>query len=107
MRPPASADKMPDKMSWPLDADPLADSSPINIVFEIRLKAFNRSLDVLDLPESISIWKDKTPEIFTTERDEAALMVATILLRNRFSGEGCGESSWEDRREEKGFTEGF
>jgi hypothetical protein len=79
---------MPDKMSWHLDADPFVGSSPMNIVFEIRLKAFNRSLDVLDLPESISIWKYQTPEIFTTKRYEAALMVATILLRNCFPGEG-------------------
>jgi hypothetical protein len=35
--------------------------------FDIRLKSFNRSFSVLDLAENLPIWKDQTPEIFTTK----------------------------------------
>lgn len=50
----------------------------MNAELDIRLKAFNRSLSVLGLPENSPIWKNQSPEIFTTKYGEAAAMVDVL-----------------------------
>jgi hypothetical protein len=50
----------------------------MNIELDLRLKAFNRSLGVLDLAEHVAIWKDQAPVIFTTKKAEAASMTEAL-----------------------------
>ena len=50
----------------------------MNSELDIRLKAFNRSLGVLALPENVILWKDRPPEIFTVKQGEAATMAAAL-----------------------------
>lgn len=50
----------------------------MNSELDIRLKAFNRSLGVLALPENVILWKDQPPEIFTVKQGEAVIMAAAL-----------------------------
>lgn len=50
----------------------------MNDKLDLRLKAFRRSLDTLDLEEHKAIWLDRKPLIFTTLRTEAGQMVAAL-----------------------------
>ncbi|MES2707260.1 MAG: hypothetical protein V4726_11730 [Verrucomicrobiota bacterium] len=50
----------------------------MNKQLDLRLKAFGRSLEVLDLPEHLMIWRDKPPVVFTRLRAEAGQMMVTL-----------------------------
>jgi len=72
----------------------------MNAELDIRLKAFNRSLSVLDLPENPPIWKDTTPEIFTTKHDEAVAMVDVLTeAAKKQEADLKGLSNEKDREE--------
>jgi hypothetical protein len=68
--------------------------------FDIRLKSFNRSFSVLDLAENLPIWKDQTPEIFTTKHGDALAMVAVIEEAAKKQEAGLGGLTDEKDREE-------
>ncbi len=50
----------------------------MNAELNLRLKMFNRSLGVLDLPEHLTVWKGKAPKVFTKKAGEAASMAAEL-----------------------------
>ena len=72
----------------------------MNIEFDLRLKAFNRSLGVLDLAEHVAIWKDKAPAIFTTKKAEAVSMTAALEDAAKRQEAGLGGVVNEKDREE-------
>ncbi|MBL9180723.1 MAG: hypothetical protein JNN17_01165 [Verrucomicrobiaceae bacterium] len=69
-------------------------------VFELRLKAFNRALGVLDLPEHINLWSGKMPVIFTPKKAEAATMTAALEDAAKKQEAGLGGVTQEKDREE-------
>ncbi|MFN0077788.1 MAG: hypothetical protein ACKVY0_15130 [Prosthecobacter sp.] len=72
----------------------------MNIELDLRLKAFNRSLGVLDLAEHVVLWKDKAPVIFTTKHDEATSMAAALEDAAKKQEAGLGGVADEKDREE-------
>jgi len=72
----------------------------MNIELDLRLKAFNRSLGVLDLAEHVALWKDKAPVVFTTKHDEAASMTAALEDAAKKQEAGLGGVVEEKDREE-------
>ncbi len=69
-------------------------------VFELRLKAFNRALGVLDLPEHINLWTGKMPVIFTAKKAEADIMTAALAEAAKKQETGLGGVAEEKDREE-------
>jgi hypothetical protein len=69
-------------------------------VFELRLKAFNRALGVLDLPEHINLWTGKPPVIFTTKKAEADSMTEALAEAAKKQEAGLGGVADEKDREE-------
>lgn len=68
--------------------------------FDIRLKAFNRALGMLDLPENVTLWKDRAPLMFTVKKEEAVLMVAALTEASQRQEAGLGGLTQEKDREE-------
>ncbi|MES2707103.1 MAG: hypothetical protein V4726_10935 [Verrucomicrobiota bacterium] len=68
--------------------------------FDIRLKSFNRSLTLLDVPKNVAVWKDQAPEIFTTKQGEAVIMVAALEEAAMNQEAGLGGVAEEKDREE-------
>lgn len=50
----------------------------MNKYLDLRLKAFRRSLETLDVTEIAAIWRDQQPVVFTRLHTEAGLMVAAL-----------------------------
>lgn len=65
-----------------------------------RLDSFDRSLDVLDLPEHKPIWEDKPPVMFTTKVAEARTMVGEIKDAQQRQEADTGGATGEKDREE-------
>ncbi len=72
----------------------------MNATFTLRLKAFNRALAVLDLPEHVAIWKDQAPLIFTAKKSEAAVMTAALAEAAKKLEAESGGLTDEKQREE-------
>jgi len=72
----------------------------MNIELDLRLKAFNRSLGVLDLAEHVALWKDKAPMVFTTKKAEADSMTAALAEAAKKQEAGLGGVAEEKDREE-------
>lgn len=72
----------------------------MNTELDLRLKAFNRSLGVLDLAGNTAIWKDKAPVIFTTKKAEAADMTAALEEAAKKQEAKLGGVTVEKDREE-------
>lgn len=72
----------------------------MNTELDLRLKAFNRSLGVLDLAEHVALWKDKAPLIFTTKKAEADSMTAALADGAKKQETGLGGIVDEKDREE-------
>jgi hypothetical protein len=74
--------------------------APMNAELDLRLKAFNRSLDMLALPEYSALWKGKAPEVFTAKHEEATAMVAALEDAAKKQQAGLGGVTDEKEREE-------
>ncbi|HEX7260419.1 MAG TPA: hypothetical protein VF258_01265, partial [Luteolibacter sp.] len=72
----------------------------MNAELDTRLKAFNRSFSVLDLPEHPPVWLGQSPQIFTVKRDEAHAMVAILAEAAKKQEAGLGGMTSEKDREE-------
>lgn len=77
----------------------------MNAEFDIRRKAFKRSVSVLALPDHVVLWKEKSLEIFTVKHDEAVTLLATLdeaakkqetALGGLIDEKDCEETEFED-----------
>lgn len=58
--------------------------------FSNRLDSFDRSLDVLDLPEHKVIWENLPPVAFTTKVSESRIMVGELKAAQQKQEAGTG-----------------
>lgn len=68
--------------------------------FSNRLDSFDRSLDVLDLPEHKPIWENQPPLAVTTKVGEARTMVGELKAAQQKQEAGTSGATTEKEREE-------
>lgn len=73
--------------------------------FSNRLDSFDRSLDVLDLPEHKAIWENLPPVAFTTKVGEARTMVGELKAAQQRQEAGTTGATKEKEREESELEE--
>jgi len=68
--------------------------------FDLRLKMFQRSLGVLELPESTAVWQNQPPVMFTKLEAEAETMVGVLVDHSRKQEADTTGVTMEKQREE-------